>query len=115
MKTKQEIGSRVRVIRLKLKLSQSDLAKYLGVSNTAVSSYETGDAYPSVPSLMKLVQLGNVTVDWLILGHEVITAELGQVEIKLVKYFMQATSADQEAILRIAENAAKVATLANRP
>jgi transcriptional regulator with XRE-family HTH domain len=111
METKKKIGERIRVIRQRLKMSQEKLAQELGVAHNSVSSYETGDAYPSVPGLIKMAEVGNVTLDWLLLGHEVKATDLQHEESRLIKAFRQANREDQQAILRTAENAALVAAL----
>lgn len=51
------------------KMSQGDLATLLGVTNKAVSKWENGCAFPSVPQLVKLSKLFGITVDEL-LSHE---------------------------------------------
>jgi transcriptional regulator with XRE-family HTH domain len=112
MDNKKKIGERIRVIRQRLKMSQEKLAQELGVANTSVSSYETGDAYPSVPGLIKLAEIGSVTLDWLLLGYETKTTE--HEELRLIKAFRQANREDQRAILRTAENAALIAVLIHK-
>lgn len=114
MDTKKNIGQRIRVIRQRLKMSQEKLAQELGVANTSISSYETGDSYPSVPGLIKMAEIGDVTLDWLLLGHEIKPKDFRYEESRLVKAFRQANREDQEAILRTAENAALVAALIHR-
>jgi transcriptional regulator with XRE-family HTH domain len=114
MENKKEIGKRIRAVRQRLKMSQEKFAQYLGVTNSAVSSYETGDAYPSIPVLMKTSGLGHVTFDWLIMGHEMQSAGLEAEEAKLVKAFRKSKRQDQLVILRVAENSALAAALIER-
>ena len=43
--------------RLKSGLTQTEVSKKLGVSNTTVSMWETGKSYPRPDTLMKLLSL----------------------------------------------------------
>lgn len=47
---------------------QSDLAEMLGLSKSAVGSYESGVSEPSFDNLVKISDLFNVNIDYL-LGH----------------------------------------------
>ena len=48
-------------------LNQQELAQLLGVSQPAISLYLRG-RIPPAEILMKMAQLGNTTVDWLLTG-----------------------------------------------
>lgn len=51
-------------------MSQEDLADVLGVSRQAVSRWEQGHTYPDVPNLQKLMNVFDVSADYLIRdGH----------------------------------------------
>jgi transcriptional regulator with XRE-family HTH domain len=63
---------RARIIRLK----QTDLAKALGVSNTALSNYETGRRPPTIEFLAELQRRYQVNVNWILTGRG--TWRLGQ-------------------------------------
>lgn len=58
----------LRKLREQKEISQKELAEYLGVSQNAVSSYELGKREPSIDTLVKLADLYEVSVDYL-LGH----------------------------------------------
>lgn len=47
-------------------MSQKQLAENLGITNKAVSKWETADAYPSVSQLIKLSELFNISLDELL-------------------------------------------------
>lgn len=51
-------------------MTQAELGLSLGVSNKAVSFYETGTSEPSLASLAKIAMIGKRTLDWLITGIE---------------------------------------------
>jgi len=65
---KKEIGERVKLIRSKGRLTLEGLGDLLGVGKSAVFSYEDGNSYPNPESLIKIAELGNVSLDWLITG-----------------------------------------------
>jgi len=63
---KHSIGKRIKQLRKYHNLSQDDVAKYLELQRTAVSSYESGDAIPPTLVVIKLAKLFNVTTDYLL-------------------------------------------------
>lgn len=67
------LGERMRRLRQTNNISQSTVAKYVGVSAGAVSKWENGTASPSRESLIKLAELFRVSIDELI-GESVDTA-----------------------------------------
>lgn len=56
----------LKKLRLDRKLTQSEVAKAIGISYQALAGYEAGRHYPSVNLLDKLAKYYNVTVDELI-------------------------------------------------
>ncbi len=65
-----QIGSHVRARRKALGLSQSELAKELGVTHQHVSRIELGDVTPSLQMLLKLSRTLGVSTDFLLTGVE---------------------------------------------
>jgi transcriptional regulator with XRE-family HTH domain len=61
-----EVGKRVRQVREKLRLTQGEFARRLGVTRVSVARYEAGRV-PSFGVLHQLARLGGVTVGWLLL------------------------------------------------
>lgn len=57
-------------IREKKGISQAQLAAMLGVTQGAVSAWETGRWEPSIDALKKIAQILEVTVDELIGGSD---------------------------------------------
>lgn len=53
-------------LRKSMKLSQSELAKILGISNKAVSKWETGESKPTLQKLYKLSEIYNIPLEELI-------------------------------------------------
>lgn len=64
------IGKRIRKIRKENNLSQKQLAKKLSVSQATVGHYEKNKRNPSIDNLIKLADIGNVSLDWLITGKK---------------------------------------------
>ena len=54
-------GNRLHELRTHNNLTQKELAKYLGVSNKAVSKWETGEAMPRVKTLQAIAQCFGIT------------------------------------------------------
>jgi transcriptional regulator with XRE-family HTH domain len=63
-------GSRIKQIRNLLRLNQEDFAKKLKLSGpTVVSKYEKDQRNPEITTLVKIAQLGNKSLDWLLTGN----------------------------------------------
>ncbi len=63
-----DLGKRVVGLRKKKGLSQSDLAKQVGISYAQVGRYETKGAQPPAEVLKKIADALDTTVDYLISG-----------------------------------------------
>lgn len=62
------VGDRLRKARLHAGLAIPDLASYLGVSNSLVSSFETGARQPRDAYLRGWAEMCRVPFEWLKLG-----------------------------------------------
>lgn len=60
------LGQKIRDLRKQKRLSQTELGKYIGVSQTTVTAWENGRAEPSSGYLSKLADYFNVTTDYLL-------------------------------------------------
>ena len=60
------IGERIIQLRKQKNLSQTDLAKAIDASRTAVGNYERNANVPSVDVLLKMAQVFNVSLDYLV-------------------------------------------------
>ena len=60
----------LREIRKQKKLSQLKVAMDLSISREALSYYENGKRCPDLEMLVKLSRYFNVSIDYLILGHD---------------------------------------------
>ena len=64
-----KIGNRIKELRQGRNLTQSVLAKRLGVTKSVISGYENSTTYPSYDVLLSMTDIFNVTTDYL-LGKE---------------------------------------------
>lgn len=60
------LGSRIRSLREKRRLKQSDVANALQISPQAVSKWERGENAPDLAVLLDLARVLGVTTDWLL-------------------------------------------------
>ena len=60
------LGERLRQLREKLGLRQSDLADQIGVSRVAVTKWESGDREPDFDTVKRIASLFDVTTDFLL-------------------------------------------------
>jgi transcriptional regulator with XRE-family HTH domain len=56
----------LKSLRLERKMSQSQLASLIGVSQQCVSEWESGNNEPSLSSLLKLSDVLEITIDELV-------------------------------------------------
>lgn len=62
------MGNRIKIRRKELKLTQTQLAEMLDVSNNHISSIENGREKPSFEVFLQICEILKVTPDYLILG-----------------------------------------------
>lgn len=67
---KEEIGVRLKSIKVKLGYTQEALARVLGCNQSCISTYESGKIL--IPSIyaFEICRLYNISFDWLITGIE---------------------------------------------
>ena len=63
---KQTMGDRIKESRVKCGFTQEELAEKADVTSTYISELERGLKLPSMPLFLKLVELLNVSADYLI-------------------------------------------------
>lgn len=61
-----EMADKLRSLRLKLGLSQKEIANQMGVSPSAISAYELGERTPSVEVLLAFTSLYRCSSDYLL-------------------------------------------------
>lgn len=60
------VGKKIKELRIAKNITQSELAERVGVTVSAISSYEVSDRQPSYDVLIKTANLFNVTTDFLL-------------------------------------------------
>jgi transcriptional regulator with XRE-family HTH domain len=60
------IGQRIKELRKEHNLTQQQFAALLNLNDSTISLYENGKREPEFPTLMKIADNFNVTVDWLL-------------------------------------------------
>ena len=66
-------GEKLKKLRTDNGLTQDELAKYLYVSRTAISKWESGRGYPSIDSLKAIAKFFSVTVDKLLSSEQILS------------------------------------------
>ena len=57
---------RIKELRIALKINQTQMAKLLGMSQTGYSKYETGENDVPTEILIKLSDIHNISVDYIL-------------------------------------------------
>jgi len=78
------ISEKIRELRKKAGLSQEELAEKIDVSRQSVSKWESAQTVPEMGKLIKLSEIFNVSLDYLISDENQAEDEIPQ-EIKLSK------------------------------
>ena len=68
-----QLSEKIRELRLKMDLTQNELAEVLYVSRAAVSKWESGRGYPNIDSLRKMAEVFSVSVDELLSPSELLS------------------------------------------
>lgn len=81
------IAESIKVLRENREMTQTDLAKYLGITRSSVNAWEMGISVPSTQYIVELAKLFKVSTDYL-LGIEktatVSVAGLSEKDIQIV-------------------------------
>ena len=76
-----EFSERLKELRKKANFTQVEVAEKLGISQPAYASWERGVKKPTQDNLVKIAQILNVSVDYLVGNSEEITDELDNIEL----------------------------------
>jgi phage repressor protein C with HTH and peptisase S24 domain len=63
------VGEQLKLLRRHFGISQTAIAKILGIKQTAVSAWEGGRNEPTTPTLLKIANTYGVSADWLLTGQ----------------------------------------------
>lgn len=102
----EQIGNRIRAIRMKNKISQEELADICGINKGTLCKLENGERDPSVPTVYKLAKGLNVLVsDILDLHTEYIEERTDDFLMdELLKYMKKLDEAEQNMVLEMVRN-----------
>lgn len=95
----QEIGARLKQARLAKKMSQPQLAEAADISISFLSNLETGRQAMNIKTLSKLLDILNVSADWLI-GNSTDSANHAAA-LEIEKELASCTPKERDAILRL--------------
>jgi len=84
----------IKETRIRKNMTQADVAAALGVSSVVYNRYETGARQPSIDILVRLSDLFDVPVDYLLGRQEINDSTLSNYEKKLI---MASRDADERA------------------
>ena len=73
------IGERLAELRMNHNMTQEEFAEYMEVSRQAVSKWELDKSLPDVGKLLKMSELYNVSIDYLLKGTEEPSGDAGQI------------------------------------
>ena len=62
----ENLGSKLKTLRMKNQLSRKQVAELIGISVSMIGFYENSERLPSLPILVKLASLYKVSVDYLL-------------------------------------------------
>ncbi len=65
-----EIGVKIKNARIEANLTQEQVANSLGVSRQTISNWETEKSFPDIINVVKMSDLYNVSLDYLLKGSE---------------------------------------------
>ncbi|MBU4317183.1 MAG: helix-turn-helix domain-containing protein [Proteobacteria bacterium] len=68
-----ELGFRIKELRTQARLSQSALAKFIGVTPSTISQVENNQIYPSLPALIKIAEILKISASSLFKETETVT------------------------------------------
>lgn len=76
-----EFSERLKDLRKQAGLTQVDVARKLGISQQAYASWERGAKKPTQENLVKIAQILNVSVDYLVGNLKETSDELDNIEL----------------------------------
>ena len=105
------IGIRLKERRNELGITISQIHEQTGISTGILSAWERNEKLPSAPSLIKLSDVLQCSVDWILFGeqrfHQALNSENGvthmsgltPLESELISFYSELSTEDQEEIL----------------
>lgn len=96
------ISERIRYLRERSDLTQSELAKRLNITRSSVNAWEMGISVPATSTIVQLSEIFHVTTDYLLLDNDTpdmvnitkLNQEEKQILFSLLSYFQSRQGAD---------------------
>lgn len=88
-----KFGKNLKLLRLKERMTQAQLAQKLGLTKSVISAYENGIRLPSYDTLVHIAKIYNVSTDFLLgLEHkqEIDLSGLSQEEVNAILNLIKA-------------------------
>lgn len=70
------IADRIKQLREQMNMTQTDLARKLHITRSAVNSWEMSLSAPSISNVIELAKIFNVTVDYLLTLTDKVTVDI---------------------------------------
>ncbi len=80
-RNRMEFSERLKTLRKQAQLTQVDVAEKLGISQPAYASWERGIKKPTQENLVKIAQILNVSVDYLVGNSDYTEDKLDNIEL----------------------------------
>lgn len=87
------LGNRIRGVREKLNLTGEEFGKLLNVTKVAVSNWENGNRKPDTDILIKIADIGDVSLDYLLGRTDDPQSKVYETEIDGHKYEIEVDKA----------------------
>ena len=100
------ISARIKKRREQLRMTQAQLARVVGVTQTAISQFESGTRKPSFDTLPRLTDALGITSDYLLGGRKAYDCKdiLADPKVSIIlKGFMELSEKDKEEMFRLYE------------
>lgn len=94
-----EFSERLKTLRKEAGLTQVDVAEKLGISQPAYASWERGAKKPTQDNLVKIAQVLNVSVDYLVGNLQKKSDELDNIEL-LFRMNSKGLTEDEKAVFK---------------
>jgi transcriptional regulator with XRE-family HTH domain len=102
MNLKKDMAKRIKNIRLDRNQTQSEFGRELNISGSSVSGYELADSSPNLETTVQIAEMGNMSLDQLVLGRTD-TASLLSDELKLLEYYRRSNAKGKDMLLQMAD------------
>jgi transcriptional regulator with XRE-family HTH domain len=86
------VGSAIAALRRKAGMTQTDLANRLGISRSAVNSWEMSFSSPSLANIIEMTQLFHVSADYLLSLSDKLTLDISSL-----------TNEEKEVVIRLVQ------------